>query len=63
MHAGVKSPVVLLNPEGTVEAVSGEVFLENGCSLTSCLLDWNLNVKICGDQVADLQEMIEQGLV
>jgi hypothetical protein len=35
VHAGIKSPIVLLNPESTVEAVSGGFSWEEVCSLTS----------------------------
>jgi hypothetical protein len=35
LHAGIESPIVLLNPESTVEAVSGGFSWEEVCSLTS----------------------------
>jgi hypothetical protein len=63
LHVRIESPIVLLNPEGTVEAVRINL-LGDGCSLTSYLLGLNLNEKkICDPTVADLRERIGRGLV
>lgn len=63
LHAGIESPVILLNPESTIRAVSRDLWEEES-TLTSYLLDkdWNLTGKICG-QLTDFRGKIGQGLV
>jgi hypothetical protein len=64
LHTGIESPVILLDPEGTIRAVSGGFLSKEEPSLTSYLLDgdWNVSGKICV-QLTDRQGKIGRGLV